>query len=164
MKCGFNTMSQRANARVWNRKTQCSVRKEVQISVSSGKCYAHTFLGFEVTSPWTLSRKRCNNKQYTLQWEYVMSWSQWFGVNTKDNCQKALCCCSTELISIPLPTLLKHSSSYTVRSEYTPYRHVELLSPYNWKPFLQELEHKGLLQSVGHLKTRTVYNACTKLK
>jgi hypothetical protein len=93
---------------VWNENTRRSVRKEVQISASSEECYARTVLGYEVTAPWASSRKRCNNKQYMLQWECMMSWSQWFGVKA--------CCFLTELISVLLLTLLKH---YTEIGIYT---------------------------------------------
>jgi hypothetical protein len=74
-------------------------------------CYARTVLGFEVIIPWALSTKMCNNKQYTLQWECMMSWSQWFGVKA--------CCSLTELISVLLPTSLKHFRSYTEIGMYT---------------------------------------------
>jgi hypothetical protein len=98
-------------SRVWNGNTRRYVRKEVQILASSEECYACTVLGYEVTAPWALSRKRCNNKQYTLQWECMTSWSQRFGVKA--------CCSLTELISVLLPTLLKHFRSYTEIGIYT---------------------------------------------
>jgi hypothetical protein len=57
----------------------------------------------------TISSAHYSEMLYTSQSERIT-------VNTKDSCQKVLCCCVSVAVPILLPTLLKLSSSYALRS------------------------------------------------